>query len=67
MLVEPIRDPDYLNYLLLDGTRVMTGPIVFGAAPVDTDNNWRISVSGAFLLIEKRIAGSWEELGKFGE
>jgi len=34
---------------------------------VDTDGNWRIDISGEFLLIEKRIAGTWTELHKFGE
>ena len=59
MFAHAIRDPDYLNYLLLDGTRVMTGPVVFGAAPAATEGNWKIEHDGTDLIIAVYQSGSW--------
>jgi len=58
-------DLDLQNYLAIDGTHVMTGPVVFGTAPVDTDGNWRLRHDGTDLLIEVRISGSWKIKFKF--
>ena len=40
-----------------------TGYIYFG--DVNTDGSWRMRISGATFIIEKRVGGSWVTSGTF--
>lgn len=61
MLVEPIRDPDYLNYLLKDGSRPLSeGFLDFNTA------DWRLLVDGDGNFVVQHYNGaSWDNLFKF--
>lgn len=60
MLIVPIRDPDYLNYLLLDGSRPLTGD------KLDFDTHWRLKIdTDDNFLVQHWDGAAWETVFKF--